>query len=82
MRPGERGTIMSIITPSPTRERLMEMGVLPGVEVEFLSFAPLGDPIRVRLFGYTLSLRKEEADGVLVKPFGGFRRRKRWLRRK
>lgn len=50
--------------------RLMEMGILPGVEVSFLGVAPLGDPLEIELRGYRLSLRIREAARVQVEPLG------------
>ncbi len=49
-------------------QRLLEMGLTPGVEVRVVRFAPLGDPIEVRVRGYALSLRREDARCVLVGP--------------
>ncbi|MDM7922943.1 MAG: ferrous iron transport protein A [Pyrinomonadaceae bacterium] len=46
--------------------RLMEMGVVPGVAVEIVKSAPFGDPIQLRLLGYSLAVRKSEADIVDV----------------
>jgi ferrous iron transport protein A len=48
--------------------RLREMGVLPGTTVTLIRTAPLGDPIEIRVRGYHLSLRKSEADHVVVDP--------------
>lgn len=45
----------------------MEMGLYVGQEVEFLLRAPFGDPIAINVSGYTLSLRKFEAEAVKVK---------------
>ena len=42
------------------------MGVTPGVSIEVTGKAPLGDPIEVSLRGYKLTLRKEEADAILI----------------
>lgn len=50
--------------------RLLELGLLPGTEVEVLRRAPLGDPIEIRLRDYSLSLRIEEAKWVDVEPRG------------
>lgn len=47
-------------------QRLMEMGVLEGEEIEVIGFAPLGDPMEVRLRDYRLSLRRAEAARVKV----------------
>ncbi len=44
----------------------MEMGVVRGIQVQLIRFAPLGDPIEVRVGGYRLSLRRNEAQAVLV----------------
>jgi Fe2+ transport system protein FeoA len=43
------------------------MGCLPGEEVEIAHIAPLGDPIAIHLYGHKLSLRKKEAESILVK---------------
>lgn len=48
-------------------QRLMEMGVLEGEPVEVIGFAPLGDPIEIRLRDYRLSLRKSEAARIRVR---------------
>ncbi len=46
--------------------KLLEMGCLPGVEVEVMYFAPFGDPIAVKVSGYTLSMRRQEASDIIV----------------
>lgn len=46
--------------------KLMEMGCLPGESVTVEKTAPLGDPISIKVAGYVLSLRKKEAEAVLV----------------
>ena len=46
--------------------RLREMGLLPGTSVRLIRTAPLGDPIEIKVRGYHLTLRKTEADNVLV----------------
>ncbi len=43
------------------RRKLLSMGVTRGVKIEFIKAAPLGDPVEIRVRGYSLSLRKEEA---------------------
>ncbi|ACB74160.1 FeoA family protein [Opitutus terrae] len=52
----------------PAFIRLREMGVLPGTRVTLVRTAPLGDPIEIKVRGYSLTLRKTEADHVLVEP--------------
>jgi ferrous iron transport protein A len=68
--PGRRARITAIGSSGPLRRRLMDMGLLAGVEVEVEKVAPLGDPIEIRVRSYHLSLRKGEADeiGVEVLP--------------
>ena len=48
------------------RQRLLEMGLTKGSSVEFIRTAPMGDPIEILVRGYRLSLRKQEAESVLV----------------
>ena len=50
--------------------RLREMGLLAGTRLTLIRTAPLGDPIEIKLRGYHLTLRKSEADHVLVDPAG------------
>jgi ferrous iron transport protein A len=65
--PGERATVQRISsTIAHVRQRLLEMGLVKGTRVELVRFAPMGDPIEVRVKGYRLSLRRLEAEGVIV----------------
>ena len=64
--PGERARVKDIAGDDAISVRLMEMGLTEGEEIELLGFAPLGDPIELRVRGYYLSLRGEEARMVLV----------------
>jgi ferrous iron transport protein A len=50
--------------------RLREMGLLPGTPVTLVRTAPLGDPIEIKVRGYLLTLRKSEAEHVLVEETG------------
>lgn len=63
---GEKARITAIGSVGPMKRRLMDMGLLPGAEVEVEKVAPLGDPIEVRIRSYHLSLRKKEAEGIAV----------------
>ena len=49
--------------------RLREMGLLPGTQVTLVRVAPLGDPIEIKVRGYHLTLRKTEAENVIVEPY-------------
>lgn len=66
LEPGVKAVIDSF-TDEELSIRLLEMGCLPGEEVEVAHIAPLGDPIAIHLYGHKLSLRKAEADSILVK---------------
>lgn len=46
--------------------RLIEMGCIPGEKIRLANIAPMGDPIAIEISGYLLSMRKEEAAGVLL----------------
>lgn len=63
----QKGIIESI-TSKELMIKMMEMGLCIGQEVEFLMKAPLGDPIAVSVSGYTLTLRKFEAQAIKIKP--------------
>ena len=54
----------------PVARRLMEMGLLPGTRIETVRRAPLGDPLKIRLRGYLLSLRLAEAARIQLVPEG------------
>lgn len=66
--PGTKAVVTEIRIPPQQRSRLLEMGLLVGTTVELVRFAPLGDPVELKLRGYNLSLRKHEAELVLVRP--------------
>jgi Fe2+ transport system protein FeoA len=67
LEPGERGVVVGWAGSAPPI-RLMEMGVIEGTEIEVVKLAPLGDPIEVKLRGYHLSLRKQEAEQIEIEP--------------
>jgi Fe2+ transport system protein FeoA len=57
---------MELRVPPEARSRLMELGLLTGTPVELVRFAPLGDPVEIKVRGYNLTLRKHEAEQILV----------------
>ncbi|MEY3630847.1 FeoA family protein [Aquirufa sp. HETE-40SA] len=64
---GEKGEIVGF-TDELLSLKLLEMGCLPGTEVLLTHLAPFGDPIAIRVSGsYTLSMRREEAETMLIK---------------
>ena len=66
LKPGEEGVVKRVSGNGAVRRRLFDMGVTPGAPVKMRKVAPLGDPIEVTLRGYELTLRKNEAENVLV----------------
>lgn len=66
--PGTRGVLTEIRVPVEHRARLLEMGLLVGTPIEVIRFAPLGDPIEIKVRGYNLSLRRQEAEQIWVRP--------------
>ena len=65
---GSAGIVTQIQVAPENRARLLEMGLLVGTPVELVRFAPLGDPVEIKVRGYNLTLRKHEAEQILVKP--------------
>ncbi len=65
LKPGQVGTIKEF-NSNDLFLKLMEMGCVPGEEIELEKIAPLGDPICVNVAGYHLSLRINEAEHILV----------------
>ncbi|QCR24280.1 FeoA family protein [Pontibacter sp. SGAir0037] len=66
LKVGEYGVISSLNDPEMAL-KLLEMGCIPGTEVKMNSKAPLGDPITIIINDYTLSLRLDEAETILLK---------------
>lgn len=61
---GQRGRIAGFDLPPEQRQRLLEMGMTVGSEFQVVRFAPLGDPMELKVRGYHLSIRKHEAAGI------------------
>jgi ferrous iron transport protein A len=64
---GATATVVEIKLPPASKPRLMEMGLLVGTPVELVRFAPLGDPVEIKVRGYHLTLRRHEADQIWVR---------------
>ena len=63
---GQTGVVRMIDATSDIRRRLMDMGITRGTSVHLQKLAPLGDPLELRLRGYSLSLRKTDAEKIKV----------------
>lgn len=66
LKPGERGTVVTFDLPGSIKGRVLEMGITKGITVEVVRFAPLGDPMEIKVRGAHLSLRKADAAGIRV----------------
>jgi ferrous iron transport protein A len=66
LRVGQRAHVKSVDGEDAVVQRLLEMGLYEGQELEVVGLAPLGDPIEIRLQDYRLSLRRSEASRVFV----------------
>ena len=66
LKRGESRTVVSVRGEDAVTRRLMEMGVVPGVSVSMIKSAPFGDPLEIRVRGYSLALRRNEAQTVEV----------------
>ena len=63
---GETGSVVKVAGEGRIRRRLFDMGITPGAEVFMRKLAPLGDPMEITVRGYELTLRKSEAECVVV----------------
>jgi Fe2+ transport system protein FeoA len=68
LAPGEEALVERVGSDTTNfRQRLLEMGIIKGTQIELVRYAPLGDPIEVRVRGYRLSMRRGEAATVFVR---------------
>ena len=68
MKEGQRARIAHVQASGELGRRIRDMGLIPGAEVEVVGRAPLRDPVALRLRDFTLTLRNNEADHILVTP--------------
>lgn len=65
---GQKATVAGIEAAGELGRRIRDMGLMPGAEIEIVGRAPLQDPVALRLKGFTLTLRNNEADYISVTP--------------
>lgn len=63
---GDDAVVLRLTGEGPLKRRIMDMGLTKGTAVHVRKVAPLGDPIEIAVRGYELSIRKSEAENVLV----------------
>ncbi|MCS6859027.1 MAG: ferrous iron transport protein A [Abditibacteriales bacterium] len=67
LRPGERGVVQTLHCTGLTRRRLLDLGLVPGTEVEAVMVSPNGDPIAYQVRGTLLALRREDAASIEIR---------------
>ncbi len=68
---GQRARIVTVSASAELGRRIRDMGLVPGAEIQVVGRAPLKDPVALRLAGFTLSLRNNEADFIAVEVLEG-----------
>ncbi|WIF95436.1 FeoA family protein [Caminicella sporogenes] len=66
LKPGESGIVAMVKGKGAVKRRLMDMGIVKGAKVIVEKIAPLGDPIEVKIKGYSLTLRKKDAENIMI----------------
>ncbi len=66
LSPGQGGIVAGYLRDDAFTQRLMQLGIVEGADIEMIRRAPTGDPIEVRVMGYALSLRRSEAALVRI----------------
>lgn len=66
LKPGEAGVITKLRGTGNIKHRLIDMGLVPGPMVRVMKFAPLGDPIEIKVKNFDLALRVSEAETIDV----------------
>lgn len=68
LKPGESGLIVAVGGEGSLRQHFLDMGVIPGVDVTVIKLAPMGDPMELRIHGYELTLRLDDAAKIDIQP--------------
>ena len=63
---GESALILSVGGEGALRQHFLDMGVIPGAEVTVIKFAPMGDPVEIKIHGYELTLRLDDAAKIEI----------------
>ncbi len=68
LKPGQSAVITAVGGDGALRQHFLDMGVIPGAEITLMKYAPMGDPMELRLHGYELTLRLADAEKIGVRP--------------
>ena len=66
LQPGQTAVVAKVTTGGELGRRMRDMGLVPGTPLKVIGRAPLKDPVEIKLRGYNLTLRNNEADHILV----------------
>ncbi|MEG2295294.1 MAG: ferrous iron transport protein A [Oscillospiraceae bacterium] len=66
LKPGQKAIVIKITLQGALKRRLIDMGITPGTSLTLRKMAPLGDPIEIKIRGYALTLRKDDAIHIEV----------------
>ena len=66
MKVNQTGTITAVKANGEMGRRIRDMGLVPGTDITVKGRAPLNDPVAIRIMGFTLTLRNNEADHIIV----------------
>ena len=66
LKPGDQAVILKVTIGGELGRRIRDMGLVPGTRVRLLGRAPLKDPVEIKVRGYNLTLRNNEADHILI----------------
>lgn len=65
--PGKSGEIIDIKGDYKVKQKLYDLGLIPGTTIQFIRTAPLGDPISIKVRGFTLGIRRDIAENIIIK---------------
>ncbi|MBR0159914.1 MAG: ferrous iron transport protein B [Oscillospiraceae bacterium] len=68
LKPGKSAVIRSVGGSGALRQHFLDMGLIPGAELTVIKYAPMGDPMEIRIHGYALTLRMDDAAQIDVSP--------------
>ena len=66
LKTGDHCIVQKLIGDCSLKQKMMTMGIVPGVEILIQKYAPLGDPLEIKIKNFNLSLRKREAAAIVV----------------
>lgn len=69
LKPGQSGVVRELTAEGAVKQRFLDMGITRGVSIIMERRAPFGDPLAVRLRGYSLSLRRDEAHKICLEEW-------------